>query len=196
MFRDSLLKISQLLLIFQMLRKTDQCRTLEFLVWIIALHAGQNLWLAESGAIFFSIMRTLSITNDYLILIGWACVVWFSCYWFLSHRKPGFGNSAYLQHNILPLSRVNFESRREIHPWFPRAYNISYTFQIHFFNFEISWPSFVIPNPNGKVGHFLKFRSWFVLFSFCALRIQLFYWTDHVETYFRLSSYSALRQPR
>ena len=43
MFRDSLLKIKQFLLIFQMLRKTQQYRALELLVWIIALHTKQNL---------------------------------------------------------------------------------------------------------------------------------------------------------
>ena len=43
MFRDSLIKIKQFLLIFQILRKTQQYRALELLVWIIAPHTKQNL---------------------------------------------------------------------------------------------------------------------------------------------------------
>ena len=43
MFRDSLLKIKQFLLIFQILRKTQQYRALELLIWITAPHTKQNL---------------------------------------------------------------------------------------------------------------------------------------------------------
>lgn len=76
MFRDSLIKIKQFLLIFQILRKTQQYRALELLPPHIRSKIYRR-WLAESESIFF-----LKNEDTFeLAAIGFS-------------HKPGFGNSA------------------------------------------------------------------------------------------------------
>ena len=66
-------------------------------------------------------------------------------------------------------------------------------YQIHLFNFGISWPSFIIPNPNGIMSPFKVSQLICAFFNFLLIKFNFSTEMITVRYIFRLSSYSVLR---